>query len=82
MRLKVDAEADALYFRLDEEQVIENSEEVQPGIILDFDAQGQVVGVEILDLSARIAPAGLKMMRLDAGGTRTEIPLTADTSGT
>jgi uncharacterized protein YuzE len=36
MRLKVDKENDALYFRLDEAEIVE-SEEVQPGVILDFD---------------------------------------------
>ncbi len=34
MRLKVDKENDALYFRLDESSMVE-SEEVQPGIVLE-----------------------------------------------
>ena len=49
MRLKVDTQADALYFRLDEAKVAE-SEEVHPGVILDFDEQNQVVGIEILGI--------------------------------
>ena len=53
MRLKVDKENDALYFRLDEASIVE-SEEVQPGIILDFNAEGKVVGFEMLNLSDRI----------------------------
>ena len=40
MRLRIDKENDALYLRLDESAVVE-SEEVQPGIILDFDAEGR-----------------------------------------
>jgi hypothetical protein len=36
MRLKVDRENDALYFRLTDETIFE-SEEVQPGVIPDFD---------------------------------------------
>ena len=52
MRLHVDHEADALYLRLDESKIIE-SEEVSPGIVLDFNADNQVVGVEILHLSKR-----------------------------
>lgn len=52
MRLHVDQEADALYLRLDESKIIE-SEEVSPGVILDFNAENQVVGVEILHLSKR-----------------------------
>ena len=49
MRIKVDEANDALYFRLNESAIVE-SEEVQTGVILDFDAQGQVVGVEILGI--------------------------------
>lgn len=52
MRLKVDKESNALYFRLDENAIVE-SEEVRPGIILDFDKNGNVVGVEILNLKER-----------------------------
>ena len=52
MRLKIDKDNDALYFRLDEKAIVE-SEEVRPGVILDFDEKGQVVGIEILDISSR-----------------------------
>lgn len=52
MRLHVDHEADALYLRLDESKIT-NSEEVSPGVVLDYDAANQVVGVEILHLSRR-----------------------------
>ncbi len=52
MRLKVDRESDALYLRLDESAIVE-SEEVQPGVILDFDDENRVVGVEILGLRDR-----------------------------
>ena len=64
MRLKIDKESDALYFRLDESAIVE-SEEVQPGIILDFNTQGQVVGVEILNLSMRVAPEHLYVFQLE-----------------
>ena len=52
MRLHVDQEADALYLRLDDSKIVE-SEEVSPGIVLDYNAENQVVGVEILHLSKR-----------------------------
>ena len=64
MRLKVDRENDALYFRLDESAIIE-SEEVQPGVILDFDAQGQVVGIEILNLSSRMSLEQLRILQFE-----------------
>jgi len=52
MRINIDKESDALYFRLDESRVVE-SEEVRPGVILDFDANDRVVGVEFLRISER-----------------------------
>ncbi len=52
MKLKVDKEADALYLRLDESQIVE-SEEVSPGVVLDYNEAKQVVGVELLRLSER-----------------------------
>ena len=59
MRLKVDEKADALYLRLDEAAIAE-SEEVEPGVILDFDKKGRVVGVEILGLKARTKRGSLR----------------------
>lgn len=64
MKLKIDQETDALYFRLDESQIIE-SEEVQPGVILDFNSEGKVVGVEILQLSTRVALADLNVLQFE-----------------
>ena len=54
MKLKIDEEADALYLPLDESAIAE-SEEVQPGVVLDFNAEHQVVGIEVLNVSKRVA---------------------------
>ncbi|MCZ6701386.1 MAG: DUF2283 domain-containing protein [bacterium] len=64
MRLKVDEKNDALFFRLDESAIVV-SEEVEPGIILDFNEKGQVVGVEILGLKGRVPPAQLKTLQFE-----------------
>ena len=52
MRIRVDRENDALYFRLDESRIVE-SEEIQPGVILDYDENNKVIGVEFLNISSR-----------------------------
>ena len=52
MKIEFDPVADALYVRLSDQEIIE-SEQVQPGVILDFDTSGKVVGVEILSVSKR-----------------------------
>jgi len=59
MKMHYDEKTDALYLRLDDSKIIE-SEEVQPGIVLDFDANNQVVGVEILRVQERVPSANLK----------------------
>ena len=64
MRLKIDRDNDALYFRLDETAIVE-SEEVQPGVILDFDSNGWVIGFEILELSQRIDPEKLRILQFE-----------------
>jgi len=65
MKLKVDEKADALYLRLDDSRIIE-SEEVSPGVILDYNEQNQVVGVEILGLSLRAPNLNLKELQFQA----------------
>ncbi|MBN2089401.1 DUF2283 domain-containing protein [candidate division KSB1 bacterium] len=52
MKLKIDSAADALYFSLDDSPVVE-SEEVSPGIIVDYNDQNEIIGIEILHLSKR-----------------------------
>ena len=64
MKVIIDKEDDALYFELDDTEIIE-SEEVEPGIILDFDREGRLVGIEILDLSTRLTPEKLRLMQFD-----------------
>ena len=62
MRIRVDKENDSLYFRLDESRIVE-SEEVQPGVILDFDENNQVVGVEFLRISSRASQEELSSIQ-------------------
>lgn len=58
MRLNIDEEADALHLQLTDVEVVE-SEEISSGIIVDYDAAGDIVGLEILHLSKRIHPVDL-----------------------
>jgi uncharacterized protein YuzE len=69
MRLKVDTNSDALYFRLDDAAVVE-SEEVEPGVILDFNAAGHVVGIELLGLTGRVSPEHLRVLQFETAGPR------------
>jgi uncharacterized protein YuzE len=50
MKLEYDPAADALYVRLNDQPIIE-SEQIKPGIVLDYDEAGNVVGIEVLGAS-------------------------------
>ena len=62
MRIKIDNESDSLYFRLDEKRIVE-SEEVRPGVVLDFDENDNVVGVEFLGISSRATKEDLSSLQ-------------------
>jgi uncharacterized protein YuzE len=64
MKVHFDEKADALYLRLDDSKIIE-SQEVQPGIVLVFNEQNQVVGIEILGVKSRVPLANLKQMQFE-----------------
>ena len=53
MRIKYDPEVDVIRITLKDVE-IEESDEETPGIILDFDSAGNIVGIEILQASKRI----------------------------
>ena len=63
MKLTVNREADALHLALDDGVTVE-SDEVAPGVILDFNAQGVVVGIEVLSLSKRTSAEKLDRIEL------------------
>jgi uncharacterized protein YuzE len=53
MKVVYDPEVDVLRIVLNSRPVAESDEE-KPGVILDYDAAGNIVGFEILNASARI----------------------------
>lgn len=61
MKLTIDPEADALYLRLNDAQIVD-SEQVVSGVVLDYDAQDNVVGVEMLHLSKRGNPVEIEKL--------------------
>ena len=52
MKIEYDQQADAMYIRLKAGTVVE-SDEIRPGVVFDFDADGKVLGIEMLDVSLR-----------------------------
>jgi uncharacterized protein YuzE len=53
MRVVYDSKTDILTITLGETPIVERDEE-KPGIVLDYDAAGNVVSMEVLDASQRV----------------------------
>jgi len=54
--IKYRPEDNAAYIRLSQEEIIESAE-VSPDIVFDYDAEGRIVGIEVLDARAHLSPA-------------------------
>lgn len=64
MKIFYDEKVDALYLRLDDSNIVD-SEEVKEGIVLDYNQNEQVVGIEILNISERVSLPELKRVQLN-----------------
>lgn len=56
--MQYDKDADALYVRFADGKIIE-SEEVSPGVVIDFDQDGKIVALELLSASRHLAPGAI-----------------------
>lgn len=64
MKLKVDQQADALYLTLSDAPA-SRTEEVSPGVLVDYDEQDRVVGIEMLYLSKRAPDLDLRRLQFE-----------------
>ncbi|HUT51798.1 MAG TPA: DUF2283 domain-containing protein [bacterium] len=74
MKLKIDEQADALYLTLSDAPAME-SEEISPGIIMDYDSEHRVVGIEMLYLSRRAPGADLRRWQIESVPAEDRSPL-------
>ena len=67
MKLTIDKAADALYLDLSEGEIAE-TRQVAPGVMLDDDAEGKVLGIEMLSLSKRAGKIDLNSFLFQTQG--------------
>ena len=65
MKLNNYPETDSLYIDLSEKKSIE-SREISEGIVLDYDAEGNLVGIDIDNASAKVQLKELTLHKLPA----------------
>ncbi|MDH7514075.1 MAG: DUF2283 domain-containing protein [Clostridiales bacterium] len=58
MRIEYDKEVDALYIRL-QEKYVARTMELEEGLNLDFDENGKLIGLEVLDAKERYSLADI-----------------------
>ncbi len=68
MKLHYDPKVDSLYLRLGDSKIVE-SEEVRPGVVLDFDEHNRVVGVEILNVKKHFPEADVKRLQVEVASS-------------
>lgn len=64
MRIRYDEKVDALYIRFRESEYVE-SDEIKEGFILDYDADGNIIGIEILDATSYMLPTELSSINFE-----------------
>ena len=64
MKVHFDEQSDAVYFRLDDSVIVE-SEEVKPGLVLDYNEKNEIVGFEILHVGSRVPAANLRQLQFE-----------------
>ncbi|WP_245259053.1 BrnA antitoxin family protein [Salinarimonas rosea] len=69
LEAKYDEEADALFVRVAEGAIV-GSEEVRPGLVIDFDASGKIVGFEMLNAHETVAPGAFPPLEARARDER------------
>ena len=62
MKIKYDSDVDAVFLRLTDAEILE-SEEMQPGVIVDFDANGKIVALEFLNATERFSAEAIKQFQ-------------------
>jgi uncharacterized protein YuzE len=58
MKFRYDPDADALYIRFSDSSICE-TDEISPGVMLDVDAEGKLVGLEIINASQKLGKPSL-----------------------
>lgn len=64
MNIKFDKEVDIVYLRFSNAEIAESDEE-KSGIIIDYDKDGAVVGIEVLDASKKMQKPGSLVYEVD-----------------
>ena len=64
MKIEYSHTADAIYVSF-KEAFVAKSKEIEEGVVIDFDENSQVIGIEILDVSQRYSLADIANVNIE-----------------
>ena len=64
MKIEYSKEADAIYVYFTEAYVAK-SKEIEDGVAVDFDEEGRLIGIEVLDVSRRFSLADIANVNIE-----------------
>ena len=64
MKIEYSKEADAIYVYFKEE-LVASSKEIEDGVVIDFDKEGHLIGIEVLDVSQRFSLADIVNVNIE-----------------
>lgn len=64
MKIEYSKEADAIYVYF-KEDFVAKSKEIEDGVVIDFDEKGQLIGIEVLDVSQRFSLADITNINIE-----------------
>lgn len=64
MKIEYSKEADAIYVYF-KEAFVAKSKEIEDGVVIDFDEKGQLIGIEVLDVSQRFSLADIVNVNIE-----------------
>lgn len=65
MKIEYDQQADALYLAVQPRKYVSRSREIEPGVVVDLDENGKVIGFEVLSVSKRYKPNQFRKVTLE-----------------
>ncbi len=64
MKIEFDRQADALYIYI-QEKPVNKTKEIEEGILVDFDEDNRLIGLEIMDVTKRFSLADIVNLQIE-----------------
>ena len=64
MKIEYSKKADAIYVYF-KEDFVARSKEIEDGVVIDFDEKGQLIGIEVLDVSQRFSLSDIVNVKIE-----------------